>query len=218
VAILVRIDARPKRAKSGDLTIAATAADGTAIRVLADSSSGLSAAALIKGESYALTGIAGQRATRKGTLDGYRIWLRDGRDVRRATDDSPASSPPGSSASPGAAAGGKPAVIAIARALLARSGPVTIEGVVTVNASLLDATGRRVVVEDGTAAIEILVPSGVAPPGTSTRISVTGTLARAYGAPRIRATDIRALRRAGAGPRVAARAAERDHPGGAQAR
>jgi hypothetical protein len=190
VTVVVTIDAKPKRWKGGDLTIAGTAADGTAVRVLADASSGLTATALVKAESYTLTGIAGQRASRKGALDGYRLWLRDANDVERTGGGGPPSPTPSTSPSPVADV---PETIPIARALLVRSGAVSVGGIVTVDASLLDATGRRIVVEDSTAAVEVLVPAGVAPPGVGSRVSVTGTLARAYGAPRIRASELHEL-------------------------
>jgi hypothetical protein len=83
--------------------------------------------------------------------------------------------------------------MSIAQALLARSGTVSVDGIVTVEASLLDSTGRRIVVEDSTAAVEVLAPAGVVPPGVGSRITVSGTMARAYGAPRIRATELREL-------------------------
>ena len=38
-------------------------------------------ALLRKGAGVTLTGIVGQRASRKGALDGYRLWLRDRADV-----------------------------------------------------------------------------------------------------------------------------------------
>jgi hypothetical protein len=190
VTFRATIKAKPKSAKSGDLSIAATAADGTSVRVLADASSRLSVAAFARGESYVLTGIAGQRATRKNALDGYRVWLRDGDDVELMDDaDGPAATR-SSSASPAA---GLPGPVPIARALLARSGPVTVEGVVTVDALVLDATGRRIVVEDGSAAVEVLVPADAAPPGMGSRVSVSGTMTRAYGAPRLRATGLLTL-------------------------
>ncbi len=190
VTFRATIKAKPKSAKSGDLSIAATAADGTSVRVLADASSRLSVAAFAGGESYVLTGIAGQRATRKNALDGYRVWLRDGDDVELIGDaDGPAATP--SSSVPPAA--GLPEPVPIARALLARSAPVVVEGVVTVDASVLDATGRRIVVEDASAAVEVLVPAGAAPPGMGSRVSVSGTMTRAYGAPRLRATGLLTL-------------------------
>ena len=55
------------------------------IRIVADASSGLTATSVVVGATYDVTGVAGQRASRKGALDGYRIWLRDARDlVKRA--------------------------------------------------------------------------------------------------------------------------------------
>jgi len=194
VTVIVTIDAKPKRAQGGDLSIAATAVDGTAVRVLADASSGVAPALFVKGGSYTLTGIAGQRATRKSALDGYRVWLRDADDVEPiGGPDAPKASPSSTASSSPTPAGGVPGPMPIARALLARSGTVTIEGVVTLDASVLDATGRRIVVEDATGAVEVLVPAGAAPPGAGSRISVSGTMARAYGAPRIRATELLAL-------------------------
>ena len=44
-------------------------------------SSGVVATDLVKGRSYRLTGIVGQRASRKGALDGYRLYVRDRADV-----------------------------------------------------------------------------------------------------------------------------------------
>ena len=47
-----------------------------------------------KGATYRLTGIAGQRASRKGALDGYRVWLRDAADVELVAAPSPSPSSP----------------------------------------------------------------------------------------------------------------------------
>jgi hypothetical protein len=57
--------------------------------------------------------------------------------------------------------------------------------------TLLDATARRSVIEDTTAAIEVLLPTGTAAPAVGTRLAVGGTVVRAYGAPRVRATAVR---------------------------
>jgi hypothetical protein len=80
--------------------------------------------------------------------------------------------------------------IAIAAAIRAGSGTVSVEGAVTVRASLLDATGRRIVIQDATAAIEVLLSSGTSAPPPGTRIRVSGAVGRAYGAPRIRADSV----------------------------
>ena len=52
---------------------------------MADASSRIGNAALQLGATYRVTGFVGQRATRSGALDGYRIWVRDagGRRCRR---------------------------------------------------------------------------------------------------------------------------------------
>ena len=42
------------------------------------------------GATYRLTGVAGQRATRSGALDGYRLWLRDAADLVRLAGADPA--------------------------------------------------------------------------------------------------------------------------------
>ena len=53
------------------------------VRVMADSTSGLTASSFEVGATYRVTGIGGQRASRKGALDGYRLWLRGAADVQR---------------------------------------------------------------------------------------------------------------------------------------
>ena len=70
---------------------------------------------------------------------------------------------------------------------------VTIEATVTAGASLLDASGRRVVVQDRTGAIEILLPSGIEAPDVGARLRVTGATGLAWGAPRIAATEMTTL-------------------------
>ncbi len=73
--------ARPVRATSGDLAFRVADAESREVRVMADASSRIDAARFNAGVRYRFVGIAGQRATRKGRLDGYRIWLRDAGDV-----------------------------------------------------------------------------------------------------------------------------------------
>ncbi len=90
-----------------------------------------------------------------------------------------------------------PAVVSIAVALRSTGRDVTIEGVVTSSAALLDASRRRIVVQDGSAAIEVLVPKGSQPPSLGSRVRVTGRVGAAYGAPRLRATSIVRLGSAG---------------------
>jgi hypothetical protein len=192
--LLVRVegvaDSRLTKATSGDLTVVLTTSHGP-VRIAADASAGLSTSSFAAGEHLRLTGVAGQRASRKGAADGFRVWLRAPADIVSLGGPAAPSST-GSTPSP-APAGASGATRSVASAILAGSGVVTIEASVTTTASLLDATNRRVIVQDRTAAIEILLPAGVSAPSIGTRIRVSGEVGRAYGAPRIRAATIRAL-------------------------
>jgi hypothetical protein len=142
-------------------------------------------------------GIAGQRASRKGAPDGYRVWARDRHDVTLlAAAPSPTA---GSSGSP-RSSGGTPARVSIASALRTTDRDVAIEAVVTAPGNLLDTSGRRIVVQDPTGAIEILLPKDVSAPGVGARVRAIGRVGSAYGAPRFRAASIE-RRGAGTVPR-----------------
>ncbi len=194
VAITGRIERKATRATSGDVS-ADLVTDGGTLRLTADASSGLTVASFRPGTAYRIGGIVGQHASRKGALDGYRIWLRDAQDL---APDAPAPSPsPTASGSP---APSTPPLLTVVRALLVRDRPVSMDVVVTAGPELLDASGRRVVVQDATAAVEVLVPADAARPALGDRLRVTGTIGRAYGAARVTATSIVVLGRA-AGPR-----------------
>jgi hypothetical protein len=80
---------------------------------------------------------------------------------------------------------------------------VTIEGSVTAEATLLDASGRRIVVEDRTGAIEVLIPADATPPRLGDHVRATGEIGRAYGAPRLRAAELALV---GHGPQPTPRA------------
>ncbi|HEY7827221.1 MAG TPA: lamin tail domain-containing protein, partial [Candidatus Limnocylindrales bacterium] len=76
-------------------------------------------------------------------------------------------------------------------------GKVTVEAVVTTSTTLLDPSGRLLVIQDPTAAIEVRLPvagsagaAGLAGhvPGPGTSLRITGTVGRAYGAPRLSAS------------------------------
>jgi hypothetical protein len=79
-------------------------------------------------------------------------------------------------------------VITIATALRSADASVTVEGTVTADAHLLDASGRRVVIQDDTAAIEVLLPADPVPVVRGARLRVVGTVGAAYGAPRLKAS------------------------------
>ena len=189
------VTASPRRSASGDLTIDLVDGAGTSFRVIADGSSQIPATSLVKGRSYRLTGIVGQRASRKGALDGYRLYLRDRADIVGVSGGpgGPGASPgPGASGPP--AAGAPPTVTPISTVLaLADGSKVTVEASVTAGASLLDTSGRRVVVQDATGAIEVFLPSGSAAPAVGSKLRVSGATGHAWGAPRISATNVQSL-------------------------
>jgi len=201
------VSAPPRKGTSGDITIDLIDAAGTAFRVLADGSSGVTPSDLVKDKSYRLTGIVGQRASRKGALDGYRLCLRDRADIVAAA------SAGGPGASPSPSGSGTVRIVPIATALAVPDGTrLTIEATVTAGASLLDSSGRRIVVQDRTGAIEVLLPSGSTAPNVGTSVRVTGATGLAWGAPRIAATEVTRLGNGGTvAPATLRRApAERD--------
>ncbi|MFL5685187.1 MAG: lamin tail domain-containing protein [Chloroflexota bacterium] len=179
--------AKPTKSTSGDITLLVETSAGTEVRVMADASSGLRSTSFAKGARYRLVGIAGQRASRKGELDGYRIWVRDSLDVVLLAA---APTPSQSATTPGASPTGGPTVVPIASALRTTDRDVTIEGTVTAGATLLDTSGRRIVVQDASAAIEILVPKGGVAPAVGARVRAAGKVGQAYGAPRLRAETL----------------------------
>jgi hypothetical protein len=191
------VSGKPKRSSGGDLTIVLERSGAVSIKVIADSSSLVTADAFTIGGTYRLTGIVGQRASRKGALDGYRICLRDSGDVVAV----PGAGLPGSLPAPGASLGpgvdgdgpGPVPAVPIATALGRIDQAVAVEAIVTAPASLLDSTGRRLVLQDRSAAIELLLPTGAAAPAVGTRLRAEGRIGIAYGAPRLRADVITVL-------------------------
>ena len=180
------------------------------VKVMADSSSRINAASLKVGSTYRVVGFVGQRATRSGALDGYRIWVRDAADVVVVSAPGPsgtASPTPGSSTT-----GGTIQAVTIARALKVTDRVVAIDAIVTAPATLLDASGRRIVVQDASAAVEILLPTGTAAPPVGARIHAEGRVGVAYGAPRLRADRLDVT---GTGP-IPTALALRGSPGEAQ--
>jgi Lamin Tail Domain len=180
-----RLTGKPKAASSGDLTYLFDR-DGTIIKVMSDGSSRISATSVQVDATYRIVGFVGQRASRIGALDGYRVWVRDAADLAlisgpTASPSQPASNQPSSSTTK---------LLSIARALKSTGADVKVDGVVTAPASLLDSTGRRIVIQDSTAAVEVLLPTGTAAASIGSRIRVDGTMGVAYGAPRLRATRV----------------------------
>ncbi len=187
VVIEGRLEAPIAREAGGDLVLRLVDDGGVAFRARATRASGIEAAAALPGTRLRLTGTVGQRASRKGALDGYRLWLRDAADL--AITALP--SPPAPSASPSNPPGA--AVQPIAAVLRLDRGSVRVDGIVTIPAALLDASGRRLIVQDASAAIEVLLPTGSAAPRPGTRLLIDGEIGTAYGVPRIRAVAVQHL-------------------------
>ena len=164
---------------STDISIDLVDASGSTFHVMADGSSGIGVADLPVGKALRVSGIAGQRASRKGALDGYRVWLRDRSDIVQvgAVVPSPSAAP----------------AVPISTALhLADGATVSIEGSVTIAPTVLDASGRRIVVQDASAAIEVLLPVGGRAPAVGLVVRITGVKTHAWGAPRLRASLVTA--------------------------
>jgi hypothetical protein len=188
------LDAAIVRESGGDLVLRLRDASGAGFSARATRASGLQPDLARRGDRVRLVGIVGQRASARGKVDGYRLWLRDPADLARSPGVTPSPTPsPGTTPRPGAS---DPPTVTITAALRLGSGSVTVEGTVSVLSTLLDATGRRSLVQDATAAVEFLVPRDVPAPRPGDRVRVVGTLGRAYGAPRITATKLVILGRA----------------------
>jgi uncharacterized protein YdeI (BOF family) len=181
--VMVRGSVDSVRVDSGRLTL--SVGDGSvAVRVLADPPTGLSRADVARGDVVALTGIVGQRASATGRADGYRLWLRSRSDLVVL----PADQPPSVEASAG------PSASAVhhdlASAIGVRGSLVDVDATVTAQAGLFDLGGPTVVVEDGTAAVAVILPSGTDEPRVGSRLQVIGRIGRWEGGPTVVASQI----------------------------
>jgi hypothetical protein len=175
------LDQAVQRSTSGDLrTSVLDSAAGGRITVMADGSSRIVPADLPRGSRVHLVGVAGQRATRRGRLDGYRIWLRDRADI---VVTAPA---PGPSTGPSGSGGGL-TVLPIARALLQGGQDVRVVGTVTAGGASLGDPPRLVTIQDSSAAVEVRLPVDVRAPRVGHRLDIVGRIGRPYGAPRLNA-------------------------------
>jgi hypothetical protein len=171
---------------AGRLTI--TIGDGVnEIRALADPAAAVSRSDVERGDEVLVTGIVGQHATATGRLDGYRVWLRRPADL--VVRDPLATDSPGPTTTP------TPAPTStihhdLASALGTRGAAVDVKAAVTVTAGLFDIGGPTIVVDDGTAAVAVVLTEAMTVPRVGSLVRVGGKVGRWQGGPTIAATSI----------------------------
>ena len=160
----------PTKASGGDITLVLERAGAAPVKVMADASSGVDASRPVEvGATYRLTGRRRPAGHAHGRPRRLRLWVRDAADVvaspgrpdrqrrrrsRRSAEalaDPPSRRPRPRRRSPSSRSRARSRVTDRA---------VAIDAVVTAPATLLDATRRRIVVQDATGAIEVLLPDG----------------------------------------------------------
>jgi hypothetical protein len=125
----------------------------------------------------------GQRASRTGAADGYRLWPRNRADLV-ILDRGPDASPPPDRPKP--PSDDRPPRVRIEDATPGRT--VTIVGVVTSPAGLIDSERRRVTVQDRTGAILVRYPDGSEPPSVGRVVRASGEVGTWYGGTQLEAS------------------------------
>ncbi|MBA2254608.1 MAG: hypothetical protein H0W07_05810 [Chloroflexi bacterium] len=199
---------------SGSLTLTLEDARGE-VKVFAFDGAGLDADRYARGQRVKVTGVVGQRASGAGRPDGHRLWPRDPADVVVLAQPTPSPVPTGSGTPTPRPSGGTPTpgpsgasgtTVSIA---VARSRPgqdVTVAGTVTTQPGVLDSDGRRVTVQDTTAAILVRLETGGPAIVVGDRIRVTGEVGTYYGALQLGASEIASVIGHGSLPAPAAHA------------
>jgi hypothetical protein len=170
--------------------------DGQAeLRVMADPATGLSKADVARGAQVTLTGILGQRATAVGREDGYRLWLRMRSDLVMVLASPSETASPTPSKTPRQAATPTPVPVYrdLATGLAARGRFVDVDATVTAAAGLIDWGGQTIVVDDGTAAVAVVLPEGIASPRVGAGVRVAGKTGSLHSGPRVVATLVEGL-------------------------
>jgi DNA/RNA endonuclease YhcR with UshA esterase domain len=185
-AVLVDID----RSSSGAISLTVRDERGDA-RVYAFAPVALDAGSLERGQRLRVTGIVGQRASRSGAADGHRLWPRAQGDVV-VLEGPPAATQPPTGGGGGEEEASAPPRVAISDAVPGRT--VTIVGIVTSKAGLVDSEGRRVTVQDRSGAILVRYPAGLTPAGVGQIIRATGEVGTWYGARQLEALTVPRLK------------------------
>ena len=155
------------------LTVAGQAAE---LRVFADPPSGIVKTDVTRGEQVGLTGVVGQRATALGRLDGYRLWLRAPADIQAiaVTSPGPTGAPTGATSRPSATPTAPAVYHDLASGLAARGRAVDVVATVTAATGVIDWGGPTIVVDDGTAAAAVVLPTGAAGLKVGTSVHIVG--------------------------------------------
>ncbi|MGH2407558.1 MAG: lamin tail domain-containing protein [Candidatus Limnocylindrales bacterium] len=148
-------------------------------KVVAYAGAGPLPAGLIRGAAIEATGIAGQHSTASGRGDGYRVWVRDGSDLRLIASPGPTPTPTNPPA---------PALTTIHDAVAHAGSKVLVEGVVTSPAGLLDVDERRLVIQDASGGVLLRLVDGDPAPAVGDKIRVSGSVGPYYGAPQLAAS------------------------------
>ncbi len=183
---------RVTRAASGATTLVVTDSAGT----LTVSCWHPCATGIERGVRLQVTGIAGQRWSRSGATDGYRIWPRDGADVVRLTGAGDGSNGPVAGSTGDPSAPSPPArapVVTIAQARARAHSTVTIEATVTTLPGFIDRDARRVVVQDAGGGILLFLPTSGPAVTIGDRVRATGQAGTLTGAPQFVATTATVL-------------------------
>jgi hypothetical protein len=117
----------------------------------------------------------GQRASRSGASDGYRLWPRGKGDLEQLPGPPTATPRPGASPPPST----QPRRVRIRDAKVGAT--VTVVGVVTSRAGVIDSEGRRVTVADRSGAILVRYPADSTPPRVGRIIRATGEVSSWFG-------------------------------------
>lgn len=175
------------------------------VRVVVATSSAIDPSMLSRGQRVRLTGVVGQRDSSGTGSGGYRVHPRWPTDIVQlpAATPTPASGS-GPTATPARTATPLPTfatpspttaplAISIGAALRRPGEVVTVEGIVTAAASLLDADSRRLPIQDATGAILLRLPLGFTPPAVGQRVRASGEVGTYYGAPQLAAEEAQRL-------------------------
>ncbi len=174
-----------ERRSSGALSVKARDDVGEGL-VYAHAEIGLDRALFDRGDRIRATGIVGQRASRTGAADGYRLWPRGRADIDVVPAGPGATPPPGRD--PGDAPNDRrPRLVRIKDATDGRT--VSIVGVVTSAAGFIDSEGRRVTVEDKSGAVLVRYPTGIDPAAVGRAIRATGDVGTWFGALQLEADE-----------------------------